>query len=200
MNEHRLELADVFRKHETDFMTVWGSVLSPSQKKALRDIRDCRTAALGGHVEEYDCGHRVILYNSCRSRSCPKCQATARANWLAEREKELLPIPYFHVVFTLPQQIGRLALQNPRPIYSILFRAVSETLLTIAADPKRLGAAIGFLAVLHTWGQNLHLHPHIHCVVPSGGIAPDGARWIASGRSFFLPVAVLSARFRNTFR
>jgi hypothetical protein len=153
MNEHRLELADVFRKHEADFLTVWGSVLSPPQKQALRDIRDCRTAALGGRVEEYDCGHRLILYNSCRSRSCPKCQATARANWLAEREKELLPVPYFHVVFTLPQQIGRLALQNPRLIYSILFRAVSETLLTIAADPKRLGAAIGFLAVLHTWDR-----------------------------------------------
>jgi hypothetical protein len=199
MNEHRLELADVFRKHETDFLTVWGSVLSPPQKQALRDIRDCRTAALGGRVEEYDCGHRLILYNSCRSRSCPKCQATARANWLAEREKELLPVPYFHVVFTLPQQIGRLALQNPRLIYSILFRAVSETLLTIAADPKRLGAAIGFLAVLHTWGQNLHLHPHIHCVVPGGGIAPDGARWIASRSSFFLPVRVLGALFRNKF-
>jgi hypothetical protein len=199
MNEHRLELADVFRQHEPDFLTRWGSVLSPSQKKALRDIRDCRTSALGGHLEEYDCGHRVILYNSCRSRYCPKCQAMARAHWLAAREKELLPVPYFHVVFTLPQQIGRLALQNPRQIYAILFRAVSETLLPIAADPKRLGAAIGFLAVLHTWGQNLHLHPHIHCVVPGGGIAPDGARWIASGRSFFLPVEVLSARFRNTF-
>jgi len=138
MNERRLELADVFRTHQTDFLTQWESVLSPSQKKALRDIRDCRTAALGGHVEEYDCGHRVILYNSCRSRCCPKCQAMARAAWLAATEKELLPVPYFHVVFTLPQQIGRLALQNPRPIYAILFRAVSETLLTIAADPKRL--------------------------------------------------------------
>lgn len=199
MNEHRLELADVFRTHEADFLTVWGSVLSPSQKKALRDIRDCRTPVLGGHVEQYDCGHRVILYNSCRSRSCPKCQAMARVHWLAKREKELLPVPYFHVVFTLPQQIGRLALQNPRQIYSILFRAVSETLLTIAADPKRLGAAIGFLAVLHTWGQNLHIHPHIHCVVPGGGIAPDGARWIATRSSFFLPVEVLSARFRNIF-
>jgi hypothetical protein len=123
----------------------------------------------------------------------------ARAHWLAEREKELLPVPYFHVVFTLPQQIASLALQNPRQIYSILFRAVSETLLTIAADPKRLGAAIGFLAVLHTWGQNLHIHPHIHCVVPGGGIAPDGARWVACRSSFFLPVQVLSARFRNRF-
>jgi hypothetical protein len=199
MNEYRLELADVFRTHEADFLAAWGDVLSQPQKKALRDIRDCRTAVLGGHIEEYDCGHRVILYNSCRSRCCPKCQALARAHWLAEREKELLPVPYFHVVFTLPQQIGRLALQNPRAIYSILFRAVSETLLTIAADPKRLGAAIGFLAVLHTWGQNLHIHPHIHCVVPGGGIAPDGARWIASRSAFFLPVEVLSTLFRNKF-
>jgi hypothetical protein len=199
MNEHRLELADVFRTHETDFLAVWGSMLAPLQKKALRDIRDCRTAVLGGHVEEYDCGHRVILYNSCQSRSCPKCQAIARAHWLTEREKELLPVPYFHVVFTLPKQIASLALQNPRQIYSILFRAVSETLLTIAADPKRLGAAIGFLAVLHTWGQNLHIHPHIHCVVPGGGIASDNARWIASRCSFLLPVEVLSACFRNRF-
>jgi hypothetical protein len=199
MNDHRLELADVFRAHETDFLTAWGAVLSPSQKKALRDIRDCRTAALGGRVEEYDCGHRVILYNSCGSRYCPKCQAMARAHWLAEREADLLPVPYFHVVFTVPQPIAKLALQNPRIIYNILFRSVSETLMTIAADSKRLGAAIGFLAVLHTWGQNLHLHPHTHCVVPGGGIAPDGARWVACRNSFFLPVEVLSARFRNTF-
>src|SRR5260370_37289396 len=199
MNWHRLELADDFSTNAAYFVTVWASVLSPSQKKALRDIRDCRTSVLGGHVEEYDCGHRVIFYNSCRRRFCPKCQAMARADWLAEREKELLPVPYFHVVFTLPQQIGRLALQNPRPIYSILFRAVSETLLTIAADPKRLGAAIGFLAVLHTWGQNLHIHPHIHCVVPGGGISPDHSRWIACRKSFFLPVKVLSRFFRKRF-
>lgn len=199
MNEHRLELADVFRTHEADFLTAWGAVLSHPQKKALRDIRDCRTPALGGHVEEYDCGHRIVLYNSCRSRYCPKCQALARAHWLAEREKELLPVPYFHVVFTLPQQIGRLALQNARQIYAILFRAVSETLLTIAADPQRLGAAIGFLAVLHTWGQNLHLNPHIHCVVPGGGFSPDGSHWKACQSSFFLPVKVLSARFRRVF-
>ena len=199
MNEHRLELADVFRKHETDFLKAWGPVLSPPQKKALRDIRDCRTPVLGGHVEEYDCGHRIILYNSCRSRYCPKCQAMARAHWLAEREKDLLPVPYFHVVFTLPQQIGRLALQNAKQIYAILFRAVSETLLTIAADPQHLGAAVGFLAVLHTWGQNLHIHPHIHCVVPGGGFSPDSSRWKACRSSFFLPVRVLSARFRTVF-
>ncbi len=161
MKEHRLELADVFRTHQSDFLTRWNSVLSRQQRKALRDIRDCRTAVLGGHLYECDrCGHRVKVFNSCRNRSCPKCQATARAKWLAEREAELLPVPYFHVVFTLPQQIGRLALQNQRQIYTILFQAASETLLTIAADPRHLGASIGFLAVLHTWGQNLHLNPH----------------------------------------
>src|SRR6266700_3004018 len=201
MKEHRLELADVFRTHQSDFLTRWNSVLSRQQSKALRDIRDCRTAVLGGHLYECDrCGHRVKVFNSCRNRSCPKCQATARAKWLAEREAELLPVPYFHVVFTLPQQIGRLALQNQRQIYTILFQAASETLLTIAADPRHLGASIGFLAVLHTWGQNLHLHPHLHCIVPGGGISPDGSRWIACPKStFFLPVRVLSSRFRKKF-
>jgi len=204
MREHRLEVADVFRTYEKDFFAQWGHVLSPRQRKAFEAIRDCRTAALGGHVEYVEqcdtCGHRVISYNSCRDRHCPKCQAMARARWLAEREAELLPVPYFHVVFTLPQKIGGLALQNAREIYSILFRAASETLLTIAADPKRLGAAIGFLAVLHTWGQSLHLHPHLHCVVPGGGIGPDGASWVSCRKqSFFLPVEVLGCRFRNVF-
>ena len=200
MNEHRLEVADVFRAYGDDFLTRWGHVLSREQKKAMKDIRNCRTAALGGHVKEYDCGHRVILYNSCTNRNCPKCQAAARAKWLAEREAELLPVEaYFHVVFTLPQEIARLALQNARAIYRILFRAASETLLTIAADPKHLGAEIGFLAVLHTWGQNLHIHPHVHCVVPGGGISKDGSRWIACRKSFFLPVKVLSRLFRKKF-
>lgn len=200
MSEHRLEVADVFRKHEGDFFARWGAVLASHQKKAFAAIRDCRTAALGGHVDQCDqCGHLAISYNSCRNRHCPKCQAMARAKWLADRETELLPVGYFHVVFTLPQQIGALALQNAAEIYRILFRAVSETLLTIAADSKHLGAAIGFLAVLHTWGQNLHLHPHIHCVVPGGGIGPDGARWISCRKSFFLPVRVLSRFFRRTF-
>ncbi len=199
MSEHRLEVADVFRTYEKDFFAQWGQVLSPQQRKAFQAIRDCRTAALGGHVEQCDeCGHRVISYNSCRDRHCPKCQATSRAKWLAAREAELLPVPYFHVVFTLPQKIGGLALQNAREIYRILFRAVSETLLTIAADPRRLGAAIGFLAVLHTWGQNLHLHPHLHCVVPGGGIGA-GARWVGCRKSFFLPVRVLSRLFRKKF-
>jgi hypothetical protein len=204
MRERRLEVADVFRTYEKEFFAQWGHVLGPHQRKAFEAIRDCRTAALGGHVEYVEqcdtCGHRVISYNSCRDRHCPKCQALARAKWLAERETELVPVPYFHIVFTLPQKIGGLALQNAREIYGILFRAASETLLTISADPKRLGAAIGFLAVLHTWGQNLHLHPHLHCVVPGGGISPDGLHWIGcKKKSFFLPVGVLSSRFRNLF-
>jgi Transposase zinc-binding domain len=161
MKEHRLELADIFRAHQEDFLTRWNPVLSREQRRALRDIRDCRTAVLGGHLQQCDqCGHCVNVYNSCRNRHCPKCQATARAKWLAQRQAELLPAPYFHVVFTLPPQIGRLALQNAKLIYDILFRAASQTLLEIAADPKHLGASIGFLAVLHTWGQNLHLNPH----------------------------------------
>jgi len=201
MSEHRLEVADIFRIHEGDFLAQWGQVLSREQRKAFADIRDCRTVALGGHVEHFDCGHRVPVYNSCTNRNCPKCQAAARAKWLAEREAELLPIDtYFHVVFTLPQEIANLALQNAREIYRILFRAASETLLTIAADPQHLGAEIGFLAVLHTWGQNLHIHPHIHCVVPGGGISHDGSRWIAPRKkSFFLPVKVLSCLFRKKF-
>lgn len=200
MSEHRLEVADVFRTYGDDFLVRWGHVLSRPQRKAFDDIRACRTAALGGHVDQCDqCGHCAISYNSCRNRSCPKCQAAARAQWLAEREAELLPVEYFHVVFTLPQQIATLALQNAKRIYSILFRAVADTLLTIAADPKHLGAAIGFLAVLHTWGQNLHLHPHIHCVVPDGGISPDHSRWIACRKSFLLPVKVLSRFFRKRF-
>jgi hypothetical protein len=204
MNEHRPEVADAFGTYEKPFFAQWGHVLSPQQRKAFEAIRDCRTAALGGHVEYVEqcdtCGHLAISYNSCRNRHCPKCQASSRARWLADRQTELLPVPYFHVVFTLPRQIGGLALQNAREIYNILFRAASETLLTIAADPKRLGAAVGFLAVLHTWGQNLHLHPHLHCVVPGGGIGPDGKRWIGCRKqSFFLPGRVLGCRFRNLF-
>jgi len=194
-------MADIVRAHHNEFLARWNPVLSREQRKALRDIRDCRTAALGGRVQQCDrCGHRVILYNSCRNRHCPRCQATARARWLAERETEVLPVPYFHVVFTLPSQIGRLALQNPKLIYGILFRTAAATLLETAADPRLLGAHIGFLAVLHTWGQNLHLHPHLHCVVPGGGIALDGSRWIGCRKfSFFLPVRVLSHRFRKSF-
>jgi len=201
MKEHRLELADIFRTHQKDFLARWNRVLSRHQRKALRDIQNCRTPALGGHLHQCDrCGHRLILYNSCRNRHCPKCQATARARWLAQRQAELLPVSYFHVVVTLPEQIGRLAMQNAKTIYNLLFRAASQTLLETAADPRLLGAHIGFLALLHTWGQNLHLHPHLHCVVPGGGISLDGSRWIACPKSsFFLPVRVLSHRFRTKF-
>ncbi len=197
-------MADIVRTHHQDLLARWNHVLSREQRKALRDIRDCRSAALGGRVEQCDrCGHHVILYNlynSCPNRHCPKCQAQARARWLAQRETELLPVPYFHVVFTLPSQIGRLALQNPRQIYQIRFRSAAQTLLQTAADPRLLGASIGFLAVLHTWGQNLHLHPHLNCVVPGGGISLDGSRWIGCKKSsFFLPVRILSHRFRKSF-
>ena len=200
MTRHRLEVADVFRDLTDAFLDRYGDTLSPEQRRALRDIAACRTAALGGHVEECDrCGHQRIAYNSCRNRHCPKCQATAAAQWMEAREAELLPVEYFHVVLTLPAILGPIALQNPREVYGILFRAAAETLQQIAADPKHLGAEIGFLAVLHTWGQNLDHHPHVHCVVPGGGISPDGSRWIACRPGFFLPVRVLSIVFRGKF-
>ena len=200
MSEHRLEVADVFRQYGEAFLKRWGHTVSPQQRKALRDIGACRTAALGGHIEQCDsCPHEVIAYNSCRNRSCPKCQSTARDRWLAERAKELLPVPYCHVVFTVPESLAMLILQNAQLVYGLLFRAVSQTLLEIAADPRHLGAQIGFLAVLHTWSQNLLHHPHIHCVVPAGGLAPDGSRWIHCRRKFFLPVKVLSRLFRGKF-
>jgi len=198
VREHRLEVADVFREHREEFLKQWGPTLSSAQRKALRDIGACRTAALGGHVEECDqCAHRLIAYNSCRNRHCPKCQSTARDRWLAERAKELLPVPYCHVVFTIPEQLAPLALQNQRVCYGLMFRAVSETLQQIAADSRHLGAKIGVLAVLHTWSQNLMHHPHIHCVVPAGGLSPDGSRWIACRPKFFLHVRVLSRLFRG---
>jgi hypothetical protein len=198
VREHRLEVADVFREHREEFLKQWGPTLSSAQRKALRDIGACRTAALGGHVEECDqCAHRLIAYNSCRNRHCPKCQSKARDRWLAERAKELLPVPYCHVVFTIPEQLAPLALQNQRVCYALLFRAVSETLQQIAADSRHLGAKIGVLAVLHTWSQSLMHHPHIHCVVPAGGLSPDGSRWIACRPKFFLPVRVLSRMFRG---
>jgi len=163
-------------------------------------IELCRTAALGGHIERCDrCDHQRICYNSCRDRHCPKCQSLARAQWLEDRRSELLDTQYFHVVFTLPQPIAAIALQNKQVVYNILFRATAETLRTIAADPKHLGAQIGFFAVLHTWGQTLVGHPHLHCVVPGGGISPDGTRWISCRSNFFLPVSVLSRLFRRLF-
>jgi hypothetical protein len=195
-----LEVADVFRRFGPTFRDRHGASLSTARWKAMRAIENCRTALLGGHVERCgDCGHQRVAYNSCRNRNCPKCQGLARARWLEERQAELLDVPYFHVVFTVPAEIEVIAFQNQTVVYDILFRAASETLRTIAADPKHLGAEIGFLAVLHTWGQNLMHHPHVHCLVPGGGIAPDGKSWIACRPGFFLPVKVLSRMFRGLF-
>src|SRR3954452_14580969 len=200
MNRPRLEVAEVVRDYGDAFLDRYGDTLSPEQRRALRDIAACRTGVLGGHVEECDhCGHQQIAYNSCRNRHCPKCQATAAAEWMEARRAELLAVEYHHVVFTLPAVLGPIALQNPREVYGILFRAAAETLQQIAADPKHLGAEIGFLALLHTWGQNLEHHPHVHCVVPGGGLSPDGTRWIACPPGFFLPVRVLSRVFRGKF-
>jgi hypothetical protein len=166
----------------------------------MRDIQACRTAALGGHVERCDrCGHEVASYNSCRNRHCPKCQGSARARWLDARAGELLPVPYFHVVFTLPGILAPLALQNPTVVYDLLLRSVAATLLEVAANPKRLGARIGFLTILHTWGQNLMHHPHAHCVVAAGGLSPQGTSWVRGRADFFLPVRVLSRVFRGKF-
>jgi hypothetical protein len=193
-------LADVFDALGPDYLEANAQSLSCEQREAFRDIVQCRTAALGGHVEQCNqCGHQQISYNSCRNRHCPKCQAAARREWMQEREAELLPVEYFHVVLTIPEQLGPLALQNKRVIYGLLFRAASQTLLEIAADKKHLGAVIGFLAVLHTWGQSLQLHPHLHCVVPGGGLSADHSRWVSCREGFFLPVKVLSRLFRGKF-
>jgi hypothetical protein len=195
-----LEVADVVRQYGAAWIKACRASLSRVQYRALRAIEQCRTAALGGHVDQCDrCGHQVISYNSCRNRHCPKCQSLAKAAWLRARQAELLPVTYFHVVFTLPERLAPLALQNPRRLYHLLFQAASQTLLRIAADPQHLGARLGFLAILHTWGQNLLPHPHLHCVVPGGGLSADGKRWIACRPGFFLPVRVLSRLFRGLF-
>jgi len=195
-----LELADVFKALDSDSSKTNPLSLNSQQRRAFRDIIQCRSAALGGHVEQCtQCSHEQIAYNSCRNRHCPKCQAAARKEWTQKRAAELLPVEYFHVVFTLPDQLSPLALQNKRVIYGLLFQAASETLLKIAGDPKHLGAIIGFVAVLHTWGQTIHHHPHLHCVVPGGGLSPDHSRWISCRKGFFLPVKVLSRLFRGKF-
>jgi Putative transposase/Transposase zinc-binding domain len=192
------EVADVFRRYGEAYRQRHGASLSTAQRRVMTAIELCRTAALGGHIEQCDhCDHQRICYNSCRDRHCPKCQSMARAQWLEDRRSELLDTQYFHVVFTMPQPIAAIAYQNKKPVYDILFKAASETLRTIAADPKHLGAQIGFFAVLHTWGQNLLHHPHLHCVVAGGGISPDGTRWIPCRPDFFLPVRVLSRLFRR---
>ena len=194
------EVADVIRHFGPAFRDRYGATLSSARRRAMAAIETCRTAALGGHVDRCDdCGQQRIAYNSCRNRNCPKCQGLARAQWLEDRRAELLNVPYFHVVFTVPEEIAVIAFQNQVVVYDILFRAAAETLQMIAADPKHLGAEIGFLAVLHTWGQNLTHHPHLHCLVPGGGIAPDGRSWIACRPGFFLPVRVLSRLFRGLF-
>jgi hypothetical protein len=193
-----VEVADVLHAQGDRFLArhPW---LSVQQRTVLRALRRCRTAALGGHVDRCGaCGHRAISYNSCRNRHCPKCQAQARERWLAARERELLDVPYVHVVFTLPHALDPLCRRNAARLYHLLFRASAATLLAVAANPKHLGAAIGFLSILHTWGQTLVRHPHVHCVVPAGGIAPDGQRWIRpTYAGFFLPVHVLSRVFRG---
>ncbi len=200
MSAQSVELADVINRHGEAFLQKYGRFVTRQQRRVMRAITQCRTAALGGHLYQCtNCGHRVPVYNSCRNRHCPKCQSLAKAQWLQHRQQELLPVAYYHVVFTLPDSIAQLARQNPRVIYNLMFRTVSETLLRIAADPKRLGARLGFFAVLHTWGQTLMLHPHLHCVVPAGGLSLDDKRWISCRPRFFLPVRVLSALFRGLF-
>ena len=195
-----LEVADIFRRHGDAYRRAHDAHLGRVERRVISAIELCRTAALGGHTEQCaDCGLIRIAYNSCRNRHCPKCQGQARAAWLATRQAELLPVPYFHVVFTVPAPVAEIAFQNKATVYAILFRTAAETLRTIAADPKHLGAEIGLVAVLHTWGQSLHHHPHVHCIVPGGGPALDGSHWVACRPGFFLPVRVLSRLFRRLF-
>lgn len=200
MDRPKLEVADVFRRYGEAYRDEHGASMSTQQRRVMRAIEVCRTAALGGHLERCDqCGHERNCFNSCRDRHCPKCQSLARAQWIEDRQSELLEAPYFHVVFTVPEEVAAIAYQNKEVVYGILFRATADTLTTIAADPKHLGAEIGFFAVLHTWGQNLLHHPHLHCVVPGGGLSPDGQRWVSCRPGFFLPVRILSRLFRRLF-
>jgi hypothetical protein len=202
-----LEVADILRRHGDAYRQAHDGHLGRVERRVMSAIELCRTAELGGHTEVcLDCGLVRCAYNSCRNRHCPKCQGQARADWLAARQAELLPVPYFHVVFTLPAPVAEIAFQNKEAVYAILFRTAAETLRRIAADPKHLGAEIGLVAVLHTWGQTLHHHPHLHCVVPGGGLSPacprprsGGTRWVACRPGFFLPVRVLSRLFRRLF-
>ena len=195
-----LEVADIFCRHGYAYRRANDGHLNRIERRVMSAIELCRTAALGGHTEVCsDCGLIRCAYNSCRNRHCPKCQGHARAAWLAARQADLLPVPYFHVVFTLPASVAEMAFQNKEVVYTILFKAAAEALRTIAADAKHLGAEIGLLAVLHTWGQNLHHHPHVHCVVPGGGPSLDGTRWVGCRPGFFLPIRVLSRLFRRLF-
>jgi len=195
-----LEVADIFRDHGAAWRRAKAGHISLDQMKVMAAIESCRTAALGGHVARCeDCAHTTIAYNSCRNRHCPKCQGAAARDWLAEREAELLPVGYFHIVFTLPAAIADIAYQNKAVIYDLLFKTSTETMITIAADPKRLGARIGITAVLHTWGSAMTHHPHVHMIVPGGGISLNGKRWVACRPGFFLPVRILSKLFRRLF-
>jgi len=194
----RFEVQDIFKEYGVEYRRNYK--LSLHQCKAMGAIENCRTVALGGHIDECDsCGHTRISYNSCRNRHCPKCQSLAKEKWLEERKKDLLPVGYFHIVFTIPSELNAVALINPKEVYSLFFRAVSETLLELSKDKKYLGANIGFTTILHTWGQNLMYHPHIHCIVPGGGLSLDDRRWINSKDGFFIPVKVLSRKFRGKF-
>jgi len=200
MTRPTLEMADILRASGSSFWERQGSHLAWQHRKVMEAIVRCRTAALGGHRDQcLRCGYQAISYNSCRNRHCPNCQGNARAKWLAPRSAELLPVPYFHIVFTLPHELSTLVLQNKRLLYDLLFRISAATLLEVARDPKHLGADIGLLSVLHTWGQNLQHHPHVHCVVPAGGLAVDGSGWIAASQRFFLAARVLSRVFRGKF-
>jgi len=207
MNTLTLELADIVRRHGADFLAEYGVSLTDAQKKALRDVAACRTAVLGGHLWQcLDCGQAHAVYHSCRNRHCPKCQAQSRARWLAQQLETLLPVEYFHVVFTLPQEVAAVALANPVTVYNLLFQAARETLLQVAADPRHLGALPGVLMVLHTWGQNLHHHPHVHCVATGGGLScnvrgevDEKPCWVSCRPGFFLPVRVLSRKYRGKF-
>ncbi len=200
MTRPTLEVADILRVQGDRFLDRYRSSFDFQQLKAFRAIQRCRTAALGGHRDQCSrCGYQAISYNSCRNRHCPKCQAQARERWIAARQRDLLDTSYFHVVFTVPHQLNGLALENPRLFYDLLFTATAQTLLEIASDAKHLGAEIGVIAILHTWGQNLLLHPHIHCVIPAGGLSLDHHRWLGPRYPFFLPVKVLSRVFRGKF-
>ncbi len=200
MTRPAVEVADILRTQGQSFLDRYRSSLDFQQLKALRAIQRCRTAALGGHRDAcQSCGYQAISYNSCRNRHCPKCQAQARERWITARQRDLLDTSYFHVVFTVPHELNGLALENPRLFYDLLFTATAQTLLEIASDAKHLGAEIGVIAILHTWGQNLLLHPHIHCVIPAGGLSLDHRRWVRPRYAFFLPVKVLSRVFRGKF-
>jgi len=200
VNRPPFEVADIIRQHANSFIEKSRSWLTWHHRRVLHAIAHCRTSTLGGHLDRCSrCGHRAISYNSCRNRHCPKCLTRARDRWLVERCRELLPVGYFHVVFTIPHELSWLALQNKKVVYDLLFRTSAATLLEVAADAKHLGARIGFLSVLHTWGQNLLHHPHVHCVIPAGGLALDGSHWVRPRYAFFLPVKVLSRVFRGKF-